>query len=153
MPPGPGEQTGLTRPAIPLPGGDRREPQQPQQPESRPAERPEFDASLGLRPESIARLGEADLDLLAKLQAELRGGQWPRTDDGHTNGHHPTNGSSNGGATNGHLNGHGPETATTTATESGPHRGRPRRGPFVVGPAGPEQSPSPEDDGPPDLAG
>ncbi len=67
-----------TRPAIPMAGGSR-------EPEPRPAaradDRPDVDPALGLRPESLARLGEADLDLFAQLQAELRGDRRPGSED------------------------------------------------------------------------
>jgi hypothetical protein len=81
-----------TRPAIPMPSGENRaaEPRPDEHPrrlpDDRPADRPDnrtvdLDPALGLRPESLARLGEADLDLLAKLQAELRSGRSGRADD------------------------------------------------------------------------
>jgi hypothetical protein len=173
----------FTRPAIPLPAAESREP------EPRPPERPEIDVTLGLRPESIARLGEADLDLLAKLQAELRNGRSSRPEAGAANGsgphaetsgygtQHDVNGypapyDGNGHGTNGYANGRSaggdrppsngmplPTADTTGNDPSGTGRngsarpGSGRRGPFVVGPSE-TRAPEPSDDeGPPDIAG
>jgi hypothetical protein len=160
------------RPAIPMPSGDSRD-------TAGPPGLPDVDPAFGLRPESLARLGEADLDLLAKLQAELRGERRPHPDFGGTT---PADGLPARSGANGHTNGtrrngHGPTGPTgpaatghdtaprangsATDTEqpepdrngSSRHGTGQRRGPFgrrrVERP-----DPDPDPDGnPPDIAG
>ncbi len=54
------------------------EPERPR-PEPEPRAEPESNGdALGLRPESLARLSDADRQLLARLQAELLEGRKPR---------------------------------------------------------------------------
>ncbi|MCO1655341.1 hypothetical protein [Pseudonocardia humida] len=134
-----------TRPAIPMPSGTSRD--QEARPDEHPRQLPdertddrtvdiEVDPNLGLRPESLARLGEADLDLLAKLQAELRSGRVPRGDDRPpepppyrpvdgtgANGAVPRNGGPPGAGTAAHRivhsNGHGPANGSRS-NGSGP---------------------------------
>jgi hypothetical protein len=157
-----------TRPAIPMPGGAPRDP-------AGPPQRPEFDPALGLRPESLARLGEADLDLLAKLQAELRGERRPHTDfagsgtpadglpvgsgsngsfSGSANGHGYQPGpASNGHEVNGSHNGSGAGKDGSEHDRNGSsrHGTGQRRGPF--GRRRAERSDSDGDGNPPDIAG
>jgi hypothetical protein len=120
-----------TRPAIPMPAAESRDP-------AGPPELPDVDPSLGLRPESLARLGEADLDLLAKLQAELRGERRSHTDfagsstpadglpvgsgaNGHANGHRYNGHGPNGHGSNGHSNGYGANGHSSNGHETNGH--------------------------------
>lgn len=158
-----------TRPAIPMPSGDsgtsRDHGGQP--------ERPDVDPAFGLRPESLARLGEADLDLLAKLQAELRGERRPHPDLG---GSTPADGLPVRSGANGHTNGtrrngHGPAGPAAEGHDAGRTNGSAtdvehpepdrngssrhgtgqRRGPF--GRRRVERADPDGDGGPPDIAG
>jgi hypothetical protein len=154
-----------TRPAIPMPGGDSRDP-------AGPPRLPDLDPALGLRPESLARLGEADLDLLAKLQAELRAERRPHTDfagsgtpaeglpvgsgsngsyAGATNGHGYYGGSSNGHETNGSRNGSSRDDPEPGRNGSSRHGTGQRRGPF--GRRRAERADPDGDGNPPDIAG
>lgn len=87
----------LPAPPAPLPPAPMPAAPMPAGPENR---------ELGLRPESLARLSDADRELLARLQAELGQGRKPRVTRragvGQPNNGTPTNGS---GPTNGHGSG------------------------------------------------
>ncbi|WP_214404482.1 hypothetical protein [Pseudonocardia lacus] len=110
-----------TRPAIPMPSGEGRDhdahaDERRQIPDDRTVDL-EHDPNLGLRPESLARLGEADLDLLAKLQAELRSGRVPRGDDRAPEPPHrpAVDGTGANGAVARNGNGSGPHGSGTAA--------------------------------------
>ncbi|HZG91239.1 MAG TPA: hypothetical protein VEZ42_13595, partial [Pseudonocardia sp.] len=102
-----------TRPAIPMPGGGH-------EPDSRPGgrsdDRPGVDPALGLRPESLARLGEADLNLLARLQAELRGERRSGPDDVETTDGAPADGARPAGPERSPSNASGPNASGPNGT-------------------------------------
>jgi hypothetical protein len=67
------------QPAAGEPERDQPQPEPEPEPEAEARPEPEPDSSaLGLRPESLARLSDADRQLLARLQAELLEGRKPR---------------------------------------------------------------------------
>jgi hypothetical protein len=99
---------GTTEPAAePSPEPETRpapRPEPPAQARPAPAPQPDADAAdLGLRPESLARLSDADRELLARLQAELQGGPAPRVvrRAGVANGSGPNGSNGNGSGVNG----------------------------------------------------
>ncbi len=100
----------------PRPGPDRVPARPPAARAPEPAREEPVAEGLGLRPDSVARLSDADRDLLARLQAELGSGTRPRTS--RRAGVAAPNGSGPNG--NG-PNGNGPNGNGPTRNGSGRH--------------------------------
>ncbi|MFC4943344.1 hypothetical protein [Pseudonocardia sp. GCM10023141] len=100
------QQVSSPQPAPHQPPAQRSPSPVPSPPRGIPQETPE----LQLRPESLARLSEADRELLARLQAELGQGRKPRVTRRAGVAGVPTNGSATNGSPgngSGPTNGHG----------------------------------------------